>query len=244
MAATVAAYSRPNSFEDSSAPGRRRSNLSSGHQLLLWNQGAAVAMAPYAGCRLSGGGVESDPGLVGQLGDPFGPQHGREGEEHAWQALGRHNRDSIHEDLTPGDLGAMNGHDRPHDHARIRQDLDGLVGLPGHRPHGGGKGIAAMPQLPNRVQLQPASILFGVDHEHATGPDHQMINVGAAAGDGQVVQDRPPLPLQRKEQPGGAPLPGRPPPPGDRVRAWAGTAMPSRPPCPPARRLSSPSWAG
>jgi hypothetical protein len=52
-----------------------------------------------------------------------------------------------------------------------------------------------MPQLPNRVQLQPALILFGIDGEHPTGTDHQMIEVGPAAGEGQVVQDRPPVPL-------------------------------------------------
>jgi hypothetical protein len=41
-----------------------------------------------------------------------------------------------------------------------------------------------------------------------------MINVGAAAGDGQVVQDGPSVSLQRVEQPGGALLPFRPAPPG------------------------------
>jgi hypothetical protein len=35
-----------------------------------------------------------------------------------------------------------------------------------------------------------------VDHEHPTGPDHRVVEVGAAAGEGQVVQDRPPAPLQ------------------------------------------------
>jgi len=41
-----------------------------------------------------------------------------------------------------------------------------------------------------------------------------MINIGAAARDGQVVQDRPPVSLQRVEEPGGAPLPHRPSLPG------------------------------
>ena len=39
--------------------------------------------------------MEAGPRLVGQLGDPLGPQHRWEGEEHAWQALGRHNWDSV-----------------------------------------------------------------------------------------------------------------------------------------------------
>jgi hypothetical protein len=41
-----------------------------------------------------------------------------------------------------------------------------------------------MPQPPGGIELQSAAILLGVDHEHPTGPDHQMINVGAAVGDG------------------------------------------------------------
>jgi hypothetical protein len=82
----------------------------------------------------------------------------------------------------------VDGDDGHHGYARVGQDL---VGLPGRRPQVGGKGIAAMPQSPCRVYRKAASILFGVDGEHPTGPDHQMIEVGAAAGDGQVMQDRP-----------------------------------------------------
>jgi hypothetical protein len=52
-----------------------------------------------------------------------------------------------------------------------------------------------MPQLPNLVELQRAPILLGVDHEHPTGADHQVIDVGPAAGDGQVVHERPPVSL-------------------------------------------------
>ena len=104
-------------------------------------------------------------------------------------------------------------------HARVGQDLGGLVGLERHRAQSGGEGVAAMPQPPEPVQLEAAPILLGVDHEYPTGPDHQVIDVGAAARAGQVMQDRPSLPLQRVEQPGGAPLPRRPPPPGDGLRA-------------------------
>ncbi len=75
------------------------------------------------------------------------------------------------------------------------------------RPQCGGEGMAAMPQPPNGVELQPAAILLGVDHEHPTGADHQVIKVGGRALDGQVVQDRPPLSLEGGQQPGGAPLP-------------------------------------
>jgi hypothetical protein len=32
-----------------------------------------------------------------------------------------------------------------------------------------------MPEPPGRVELEAAPILLGVDHEHPTGPDHQVI---------------------------------------------------------------------
>jgi hypothetical protein len=76
-----------------------------------------------------------------------------------------------------------------------------------------------MPQPPRPIELETAPILLGVNHEHPTRPDHQVIEVGPAARQGQVVQDRPPVPLQRAEQPGGASLPHRPASPGDGVRA-------------------------
>jgi hypothetical protein len=77
-----------------------------------------------------------------------------------------------------------------------------------------------MPQPTRWVELEAAAILLGVDDEHAARADHQVGEVGRAAGDGQVVQDRPSLPLQGAEQSGGALLPCRSAPPGDGV--WAG----------------------
>jgi hypothetical protein len=59
-------------------------------------------------------------------------------EEHAWQTPGRHPRDTLHDDLAPGDLGTMHGHDRHHGHARVGQDHGGLVGLERHRLQGWG----------------------------------------------------------------------------------------------------------
>src|SRR5215204_7323859 len=78
-----------------------------------------------------------------------------------------------------------------------------------------------MPQPTGWVELEPASILLGVDHEHPTRPDGQVVDVGLAPRDGQVVQDGPALALQGAEQAGGASLPGRPAPPG--VGVWAGS---------------------
>jgi hypothetical protein len=84
----------------------------------------------------------------------------------------------------------MEGHDGHHGHVRVGQGLGGWSASHDAAPSVG-RGIAAMPQLPNGVELQPAPTLLGVDHEHSTGADHQVIKVGCRAGDGQVVQDRP-----------------------------------------------------
>jgi hypothetical protein len=44
-----------------------------------------------------------------------------------------------------------------------------------------------MPQPSGRVELEATAILLGVDHEHPTGPDYQVVDVGLAMRDGQVV---------------------------------------------------------
>jgi hypothetical protein len=93
----------------------------------------------------------------------------------------------------------VDGNDRHHGHSRAGQDPGGLIGLERHRLQGGGEWVAAMPEPPGWVELQAAAILLGVDHEHPTGADHQVIDIGPATRDGQVVQDRPAVPLQRAE---------------------------------------------
>jgi hypothetical protein len=107
---------------------------------------------------------------VGQGGDPFGPQDHREGAKHAGEPPGRHDGYALGDDLAPGDLGAVDGHDRHHD-LGVGEDLGGSVGLKGHRPQDGGEGVAAMPQLPGWVELEAAALLLGVDDEHPAGPD-------------------------------------------------------------------------
>jgi hypothetical protein len=113
----------------------------------------------------------------------------------------------------------MDGHNRHH-HIGVNQDQGGPVGLERHRPQGRGEGVAAMPEPPRWVEPEAAAILLGVDHEHPTGADHQVVDVRPAARDGQVVQDHPPLPLQPSQQAGGAPLSRRPLQPRDGI--WAG----------------------
>jgi hypothetical protein len=56
-----------------------------------------------------------------------------------------------------------------------------------------------MANSPDRETARPLTTFRGVE------PD-----IGPAARDGQVVQDRPPLPLELGEQAGGAALPRRP----------------------------------
>ena len=74
--------------------------------------------------------------------------------------------------LPQGNLGAVNGHDRHHDHVGVDQDLGGLVRLVVNRAQYRGERIAAMPQPPRPSELEAAAILLGVDHEHPTRTDH------------------------------------------------------------------------
>jgi hypothetical protein len=89
--------------------------------------------------------------------------------------------------LAPWHLGAVHGHDRHHGHARVGQDLGGLVGFEVRRPEGGGEGVAAMAQPPGRVELEPAPVPLGVDDQDAAGADGQvdaLMAVKASVPDG------------------------------------------------------------
>src|SRR5215204_4618220 len=100
-----------------------------------------------------------------------------------------------------------------------------------------------MPQPTGWVELEPASILSGVDHKYPTGADSQVIDIGPAPRDGQVVQDGPPVPLQWTQEPGGTLLPRPPPAAKQRRPGWAETAAPTQPPRPPKRRRPAPAGA-
>jgi len=67
------------------------------------------------------------------------------------------------------------------------------------------------------------------------GPITKWSSFGPAAGDGQVVQDRPPVPLQWSQEVGGASLPRRPAPPGNGVLAGP------EPQCPAGRHGRQPA---
>src|SRR5918994_2726756 len=140
-------------------------------------------------CRPSSSSAEADPGLIGQGRDPLGPQHRRELAKHAWQTPGRYDRYTLYDDRAPGDLGAVDAHVRHHRYARVGQDHGGLVGLERDGLESGGEGEAAEPQPPGRIELKAAAILLGVDHEHPTGPDRQMVDIRLAPWDGQVMED-------------------------------------------------------
>ena len=119
--ASVRSTLNPKSSEDCNAPRAllvQRSQRSADR--LRRAAGATIALG---GARLSSGTVEADSGLLGQVGDPFGPEHRRELAKHAWQAPGRHHRHPVGDHLGPGDLGAMDRHDRHHHRdARVGQD--------------------------------------------------------------------------------------------------------------------------
>jgi hypothetical protein len=78
--------------------------------------------------------------------------------------------------------------------------------------------------------------MFGSDRTATAAPRIIAIDVRPATGDGQIMQDHPPLPLQRAKQPSSSPLPPLPHAARRRPPGWAGTAAPSRPRWPPARR--------
>jgi hypothetical protein len=94
--------------------------------LLMTGGGEPVDSQPGSS-QGSRGSVEADPGLVGEDGDPLGPQHRWELAQHAWQAPGRHHRHPV-DDPAPGDLSAVDGHDRHHGHPRVGQGLTALAG--------------------------------------------------------------------------------------------------------------------
>ena len=100
--------------------------------------------------------MEADPRLVGQSGDPLGPKHRWKATKHTWQPPGCHHRHPVPDHLAPGNLGAVDGHDRHHHHARVGQDPGGLVSLERHRPQGRGEGVAAVPEPPGPVELEAA----------------------------------------------------------------------------------------
>ena len=76
-------------------------------------------------------------GLVGQVGDPFGPEHRRELAKHAWQAPGRHHRHPSVTTLPQGTRAPWTATTSTRHHTRVRQDdLGGLVG-PRTTPHTG-----------------------------------------------------------------------------------------------------------
>ena len=56
-------------------------------------------------------------------------------------------------------------------------DLGSPVGLERNRAQGGGERIAAVPEPPGWVEPQATSVLLGVDHEHPTSADHQVVEV-------------------------------------------------------------------
>jgi hypothetical protein len=101
-------------------------------------------------------GVEADPRLVSKDATRSGPSTAG-----SWRSmLGRRQADTTATPSTTtlpqGDLGTVDGNDRHHCHARVGQDLSGLVGLERYCMQGRGEGVAVMPQPPGWVELEAA----------------------------------------------------------------------------------------
>jgi len=107
----------------------------------------------------------------------------------------------------------MDRHDRPGfdaEHAR------NSLGLP---PHGCGRKWDASDQYAAPTSLQPGPVSLGVHYPHAGRPDNQVVNVCAAARQGEVVQYHPMPPGQMLEQGGCGELSCGAPGPAARVMA-------------------------
>jgi hypothetical protein len=106
-------------------------------------QGGNHAEAPQglslreSGTRVSrsGGGVEADPGQVGQPGDPLGTHHRRKGAKHARQTPGRHHRHTVDDDLARGTWAPWTAMAPP---PRRGRPGPGRPGPPGRPPRAGG----------------------------------------------------------------------------------------------------------
>ena len=124
----------------------------------------------------------------------------------------------------------MHSDHRPGAHAEHARHY---LGLPAHRrgPHGS-TGNEDLPPAGDNAR----PIRLGVDHPYACGPDHKMVDVGAAPRQGQVVQYHPARPRQFFQEGGSDHLSRRPP--AQRLGSERGqrTAMA---PAPAAARASS-----
>jgi hypothetical protein len=183
----------------------------------------------------SSGGVEADPGLGGQAGDPLRPQHRRELAQHAWQPSGCHHRHPSATTLPHGTWVPWT--------ARIGTTTTSVRSGPG-RP---GRPRTTLPVGPGRA-----------GNGHATAAQ-----IGRAGGDRDTAWSRSRIPRPGRSpsdrgwpgyrgRPGraGPPTPAAPaqprrgrcvaPPPLPAARrrplGWAGTAASSRLPWPRARR--------
>ena len=187
-------------------------------------------LSPGVMCRLSSGSPEADSSLVGQGGDPFGPQHPREGAKHAWQTPGRHDGHALGDHLAPGDLGPVDSHDRHHHLGSARtwaarsasNDTARRTTVRGERPchgrpegrAGGGRDSAWSRRRTPRRGRSPS----GPGWPGCRGrPGHAGPHSPAAPGGRAAEQYAAPPPPRAARR---------------RRRGWARTAAPSRPPGP------------
>jgi hypothetical protein len=123
--------------------------------------------------------------------------------------------------LAPGAQSlAMNGDDRGDIDV---EEIGHMLGFPCRGV--GGHGIVTGPD-PASADRERRPKRFGVDDPHPAAPDHQVIDVGPAMGQGTVVEDDPPAGWELGEEGGGGPFAGRAARPALRIVTRPGPPRP------------------
>jgi len=111
-------------------------------------------------CARLGSGAEAQPCPVGQPGHPLRPKNRRQRLEQVRDPTGSSDADAVDLEVAPGDPGAVHGNDRTDLDLGDAEDFVGLVSLPPDPPQPGDEQVAAVPQQPVPVELQPPPVLL------------------------------------------------------------------------------------
>jgi hypothetical protein len=183
-----------------------------------------------------GGGVEASPGPVGQLGDPFGPEHRWELAKHAWQAPGGHDRHPSTTTLpqgTPGRRGRPRTASPLWGSARTRaarsasKDTALRVGASGQRP------CLSRPQALSRSRPR-----YCLDSITNTPRGQSPGGQGWPGCHGRPGRAGPPIPAAPAGRAGGRCAAPRPPPAAQATASGLGL---NRSPQPAAMAASAPT---
>jgi hypothetical protein len=136
------------------------------------------------------------------------PPRRRKGPGHSERAAEQAGRDDGHAlgvQAAALDVGAVDAHRRGGTGA---EQLADQLCLPADHLQGPLKGVVVVPGQPVRALVDTAGPLLAVNHEHAGGTDHQVVDVGGRPWHGEVVEHHVAAAGEPLQQAGGAPLPG------------------------------------